>query len=122
MLKNILTPYKLRYKQGASTITQQLVRHFLLNNNKEIFRKITELILAWKLEKKMSKEKILETYLNNIYFGNGAYGVASAIKILFKRSFRTKFSGKYTSCRPQAQVATTQEFIERKQKRDNYKF
>ena len=72
-------------KHGASTITQQLVRHFVLEKEKTFLRKINEIILSIKLERILSKEKIIELYLNHMYFGNGAYGVGSASLRYFKK-------------------------------------
>ncbi len=69
--------------EGASTITQQLARTSFLNREKTIRRKIKEAILAIQIEKKYSKDEILELYLNEVYFGHGAYGVQSAAKIFF---------------------------------------
>ena len=63
---------------GASTITQQVAKTFLLNNEVSLARKITEALLALRLEKLLSKDRILELYLNQIYLGGGAYGVAEA--------------------------------------------
>jgi len=73
------------FKEGASTITQQLVKNRFLSNEKTIDRKIKEAYLAIKLEKNESKDKILETYLNTIYFGNGAYGIYHASKVFFNK-------------------------------------
>src|SRR6185437_7656474 len=70
---------------GASTITQQLVRHFLLTNEVSIPRKIKEALLAYRIERYLSKERILEIYLNEIYLGAGAYGVAAAGEIYFSK-------------------------------------
>ncbi len=70
-------------KQGASTITQQVVRHFLLPNEKSLARKVKEIFLARKLEKLLSKEKIFEIYTNFFFLGNGSYGVGSAAKRYF---------------------------------------
>ena len=64
--------------QGASTITQQLARNIFLTQDKTWQRKVEEMFVATELEKKYSKNKILEFYLNNIYFGNGYYGIQSA--------------------------------------------
>lgn len=64
--------------QGASTITQQLARNIFLTQDKNWQRKIEEMYIATELEKKYSKNKILEFYLNNIYFGNGYYGIQAA--------------------------------------------
>lgn len=65
-------------KQGGSTITQQLVKNILLNDDRDLDRKIPEAALALRLENQMSKDEILEAYLNTVYFGNGAYGVQAA--------------------------------------------
>ena len=70
---------------GASTITQQVVRHFLLNNEVSITRKIKEAILADRIERTLSKDRILEIYLNEIYLGAGAYGVAAAAETYFQK-------------------------------------
>jgi penicillin-binding protein 1A len=68
---------------GASTITQQLVRHFLLTNEVSVSRKIKEALLAYRIESQLSKDRILEIYLNEIYFGAGAYGVVAAADTYF---------------------------------------
>ncbi|HEU0215800.1 MAG TPA: PBP1A family penicillin-binding protein [Stellaceae bacterium] len=68
---------------GASTITQQLVRHFLLTNEVSMSRKIKEALLAYRIESQLSKDRILEIYLNEIYLGAGAYGVAAAADTYF---------------------------------------
>jgi penicillin-binding protein 1A len=72
--------------QGASTITQQLARVLFLSNEKTFTRKIKELQVAAQIEKTISKDKILEMYLNNVYLGSGAYGVKSAAKIYFNKN------------------------------------
>lgn len=64
--------------EGASTITQQVAKNFLLSNEVSLNRKIKEAILAFRIERALSKERILELYLNQIYLGQGAYGIASA--------------------------------------------
>ena len=64
--------------EGASTITQQVAKNFLLSNEVSINRKIKEAILAFRIERALSKKRILELYLNQIYLGQGAYGIASA--------------------------------------------
>ncbi|MFC5403703.1 transglycosylase domain-containing protein [Cohnella soli] len=69
--------------EGASTITQQLAKNIFLNADKTIFRKGTEASIALALEQKMSKQEILELYLNRIYFGKGQYGVKTAAKYYF---------------------------------------
>jgi len=73
------------YVQGASTITQQLARSIFLYPQKTISRKIKEAFLAYKIEKKYSKKEILELYVNQIYFGSGAYGVEAAAKSYFEK-------------------------------------
>jgi penicillin-binding protein 1A len=72
-------------KQGASTITQQVAKTFLLTRERTYTRKIKELILAYRMEKAFSKDKILELYLNQIYLGRGAYGVAAAAVTYFDK-------------------------------------
>jgi len=69
--------------QGASTITQQYVKIFYLTQERSLSRKVHEAILSLKLQKQLSKEKILEGYLNTIYFGRGAYGVQAAAQAYF---------------------------------------
>ncbi|MBO6256867.1 transglycosylase domain-containing protein, partial [bacterium] len=71
--------------QGASTITQQLARILFLSNERTITRKIKELEVATRIEKTISKDKILEMYLNNVYLGAGSYGVAGAAKTYFNK-------------------------------------
>jgi penicillin-binding protein 1A len=71
---------------GASTITQQVVKNFLLTNEKTFERKIKEAILAYRMTKSFSKDQILELYLNQIYLGAGAYGVAVAAETYFDKS------------------------------------
>ena len=75
-----------RRPQGASTITQQVAKNFLLTNEATFTRKIREALLAMKIERTFSKEKILELYLNEIYLGVGAYGVAAASLLYFDKS------------------------------------
>src|SRR5947199_1874885 len=75
-----------RRPQGASTITQQVAKNFLLTNELSFSRKIKEALLAMKIERTFSKEKILELYVNEIYLGMGAYGVAAASLLYFDRS------------------------------------
>ncbi len=72
--------------QGASTITQQLSRILFLSNEKTFDRKIKEIIIAARIEKTIPKDKILEMYMNNVYLGSGAYGVASASETYFNKS------------------------------------
>jgi len=75
-----------RHPQGASTITQQVAKNFLLSNEVSFARKIKEALLALKIERTYSKDKILELYLNEIYLGLGAYGIASASLTYFNKS------------------------------------
>ena len=72
-------------KQGGSTITMQVVRNFLLTREKTYQRKIKEIILALQLERKLSKNEILELYLNKIYLGHRAYGIAAAAEVYYGR-------------------------------------
>jgi penicillin-binding protein 1A len=75
-----------RRPQGASTITQQVAKNFLLTNEVSFARKIKEALLSMKIERTFSKERILELYLNEIYLGMGAYGVAAASLLYFDKS------------------------------------
>src|SRR5215470_10786770 len=75
-----------RRPQGASTITQQVAKNFLLTNEVSFTRKIKEALLALKIERTYTKDKILELYLNEIYLGFGAYGVAAAALMYFDKS------------------------------------
>ena len=78
VVNNISNVVASRRLEGASTITQQVAKNFLLTNEVSLNRKIKEAILAFRIERALSKERILELYLNQIYLGEGAYGVASA--------------------------------------------
>ena len=84
-VKNIMTSKRL---EGASTITQQVAKNFLLTNEVSINRKIKEAILAFRIERALNKERILELYLNQIYLGSGAYGVAAASLEYFDKSIK----------------------------------
>ncbi len=84
-IKNVLTSKRL---EGASTITQQVAKNFLLSNEISFKRKIKEAILAFRIERALSKERILELYLNQIYLGSGAYGVAAASLVYFDKSIK----------------------------------
>ena len=70
-------------EQGGSTITQQLVKNRILSKKRDINRKVREIILALRLNEKYSKREILEQYLNTVYFGQGSYGVKSAVERFF---------------------------------------
>lgn len=72
--------------QGASTISQQLIKNALLTNEKTFSRKLQEIILSIKMEKRYEKDQILEMYLNTIYFGSNAYGIDNASKTYFNKS------------------------------------
>lgn len=71
--------------EGGSTITQQLARVVYLNQERTMWRKVQEAFMAQKVERELSKEKILETYLNNVYLGSSAYGVADAAWVYFSK-------------------------------------
>lgn len=75
--------------QGASTITQQLSRNLYLSHERSFSRKLTELAYSYQLEKKYTKNEILEAYLNTIYFNNGVYGVGSAAKFYFSKPLKS---------------------------------
>ena len=78
IINNISNVIASKRLEGASTITQQVAKNFLLTNEVSFNRKLKEAILAFRIERALSKERILELYLNQIYLGEGAYGVASA--------------------------------------------
>ncbi len=82
-ISNLLSSKRL---EGASTITQQVAKNFLLSNEVSIDRKLKEAILAFRIERALSKERILELYLNQIYLGEGSYGIASASLQYFDKS------------------------------------
>ena len=86
IINNISNVIASRRLEGASTITQQVAKNFLLTNEVSLNRKIKEAILAFRIERVLSKERILELYLNQIYLGGGAYGVASASLEYFDKS------------------------------------
>ena len=78
IIKNIKNIFSSKRLEGASTITQQVAKNFLLTNEVSIKRKIKEAILAFRIERAFTKERIMELYLNQIYLGEGAYGIAAA--------------------------------------------
>ena len=94
-----------RRPQGASTITQQVAKNFLLTNEASFERKIKEALLALKIERTYSKDKILELYLNEIYLGLGAYGVAAASLLYFDKSVHELTAGRSRLSRGAAQGA-----------------
>lgn len=75
-------------RQGASTITQQVARNFFLSSEQTLKRKIYEILLAWKIEKNLSKDQILEVYMNQIYLGQRAYGFSSAAQIYYGKKLQ----------------------------------
>ncbi len=85
-LKNIAKTFTNKRLEGASTITQQVAKNFLLTNEISYTRKIKEIIIALRMEKVLEKEQIMELYLNEIYLGNGSYGIASASLNYFNKS------------------------------------
>ena len=92
-LKNMLNIFQNKRPQGASTITQQVAKNILLSNEVSISRKIKEIILSMRIEKEMSKEKIMELYLNEIYLGNRSYGITAA-----SINYLSVTSSSYCSC------------------------
>ncbi|HSO93510.1 MAG TPA: biosynthetic peptidoglycan transglycosylase [Candidatus Dormibacteraeota bacterium] len=77
--------YHRRALEGASTLSQQLVKNLYMNHNDDGWRKPEDVVLAIKLESKFSKHQILESYLNSVYFGHGAYGVGQAAEVYFHK-------------------------------------
>ena len=88
IIKNISNIMNSKRLEGASTITQQVAKNFLLTNEVSFNRKIKEAILAFRIERVLSKQRILELYLNQIYLGGGAYGVAAASLEYFDKSIK----------------------------------
>lgn len=86
VVSNLKNRGKGKRPEGASTITQQVAKNFLLTNEVSVTRKIKEAILAYRMEQAMSKDKLLELYLNEIYLGQRAYGVAAAALEYFNKS------------------------------------
>ena len=86
VINNIFNVINSKRLEGASTITQQVAKNFLLTNEVSLNRKIKEAILAFRIERALSKERILELYLNQIYLGEGTYGIASASLKYFDKS------------------------------------
>ena len=82
MIENVIAGHVV---QGGSTITQQLSRMLFLSNEQTYSRKLKEIIIAAKIEKSLSKDQILEMYLNNVYLGSGAYGVDGAAQTYFNK-------------------------------------
>ncbi len=88
VVKNIKNISQNKRLEGASTITQQVAKNFLLTNEVSIRRKIKEAILAFRIERAYTKERILELYLNQIYLGQGTYGIAAASLEFFDKSIK----------------------------------
>ena len=87
-IKNVKNISQNKRLEGASTITQQVAKNFLLTNEVSMKRKIKEAILAFRIERAYTKERILELYLNQIYLGQGTYGIAAASLEYFDRSIK----------------------------------
>ena len=88
VLNNIKNITQNKRLEGASTITQQVAKNFLLTNEVSIKRKIKEAILAFRIERAYTKERILELYLNQIYLGQGTYGISAASLEYFDKSVK----------------------------------
>ena len=88
VLRASLVNLRGRLSQGASTITMQVARNFFLGNEKTFSRKIYEVLLAWEIESKLTKDKILEIYMNQIFLGQRAYGFSSAAQIYFGKELK----------------------------------
>ncbi len=88
LIKNLSNISENKRLEGASTITQQVAKNFLLTNEVSLNRKIKEAILAFRIERAYSKERILELYLNQIYLGQGTYGIAAASLEYFDKSVK----------------------------------
>ena len=88
LIKNIKNISQNKRLEGASTITQQVAKNFLLTNEVSLKRKVKEAILAFRIERAYTKERILELYLNQIYLGQGTYGIAAASLEYFDKSVK----------------------------------
>jgi 1A family penicillin-binding protein len=88
MVRTVITNVVYNRSAGGSTLTQQFIKNAVLSNEKTVTRKIKELILAYQLEKKFSKDEILQMYLNEIPYGSNAYGVEAASQKYFGKSVR----------------------------------
>ena len=94
--------------QGGSTITMQVARNFFLNRKKTFLRKFNEIMLAIKIDRELSKEKILELYLNKIYLGNRAYGVGAAAQIYYGKPLKSLNIGELAMIAGLPQAPSTQ--------------
>jgi penicillin-binding protein 1A len=88
ILRAAATNLRGNLSQGASTITMQVARNFFLSNEKTFSRKIYEVLLAWEIESQLTKDKILEIYMNQIFLGQRAYGFSSAAQIYFGKELK----------------------------------
>ena len=88
LIKNLKNISRSKRLEGASTITQQVAKNFLLTNEVSLNRKIKEAILAFRIERAYTKERILELYLNQIYLGQGTYGIAAASLEYFDKAVK----------------------------------
>ena len=88
IVRAALTNLRGNSTQGASTITMQVARNFFLSNEKTLSRKIYEVLLSWEIESQLSKDKILEIYMNQIFLGQRAYGFSSAAQIYFGKELK----------------------------------
>ena len=88
VLRAGITNLRGHLSQGASTITMQVARNFFLSNEKTFSRKIYEVLLAWEIESQLSKDKILEIYMNQIFLGQRAFGFSSAAQIYFGKELK----------------------------------
>lgn len=88
VLRASLANLRGRLSQGASTITMQVARNFFLSNEKTFSRKLYEVLLAWEIEEQLTKDKILEIYMNQIYLGQRAYGFSSASQIYYGKELK----------------------------------
>jgi penicillin-binding protein 1A len=88
IVRAALTNLRGNLSQGASTITMQVARNFFLSNEKTFSRKIYEVLLSWEIESQLSKDKILEIYMNQIFLGQRAYGFSSAAQIYFGKELK----------------------------------
>src|SRR3569833_821197 len=94
-------------KQGASTITQQVARNFFLSSEQTLKRKLYEMLLAWKIEQNLTKDQILEVYMNQIYLGQRAYGFSSAAQIYFGKQRKDFTAAKATKQTNKPKTPTT---------------
>ncbi len=85
-IANVANVLRGKRMEGASTITQQVVKNFLLTSERSLARKVKEAILSYRISEQLSKQQILELYLNQTYLGHGAYGVAAAAQVYFNKS------------------------------------